>query len=184
MNSLEITNSVIGCRACKFRDYLDYGDLPSIGVGKTPADIMLINFKATKESHLIEKPVCARNELLLRKMLQMAGISYSSTYLTNLIKCNGPITPAKVLLQNGSTCYHTHLVHEIRLVQPKAIVCFGTTVPKVLIGDMSATVSSEYEYNSIPLYVVYSLEHLYRRGKAYMDEAIKTLQKAKLCLNQ
>jgi uracil-DNA glycosylase family 4 len=182
MTKLEIINNIEVCRACKFRDHLRYGDLPIIGAGHTPAKLMLVNLRSTIEAHLVEKPLAAKNEALLIKILQEAQVPKSDIYLTNLVKCSGPMTPAKEFIANGKVCANNHLTQEIELVQPKAIVCFGSSIPKILLNDTNASVSSEYTMpNGRNMFVTYSMEELYRRGQRYMDEAIQTIKKAYAC---
>lgn len=183
MSLLEINQKIESCRSCKFRDTLRYGDLPLIGRGSEKASIMCLNLRATIEAHLVEKPLATKTEVLFNKILSESGLSYNDIYLTNLVKCAGPTTPAKAFYNNGKSCEFTHLDNEIAHIKPKAIVCFGTSIPKFLFNDKMAAVGSHYimPNNGPNVFVTYSMEELYRKGQAYMDSCVTIMKKAKEC---
>lgn len=146
---------------------------------------MILNLRATQEAHLVERPVGTRNELLLDKVLKGAGLSISSVYVTNLIKCAGPVTPVKAFAENAKTCSNEHLTKEMEIINPMVIVAFGVSIPKSLFNDKKATIDSEYKLPSgARMFVTHSLEELFRKGASFTQDAISTLQKAKQCLNQ
>lgn len=173
------------CQLCQFHSSLNCGDFPIIGGGNNKSKIMILNLRATQEAHLVERPVGTRNELLLDKILKGAGLSINSVYVTNLVKCAGPITPVKAFNENAKICSSNHLMREIDIIKPQVIVAFGVSVPKSLFNDKKATVDSEYKFpNGTKMLVTHSLEELFRKGDSLTQEAIATIQKAKQCLSQ
>lgn len=173
------------CQLCPFHSSLNCGDVPVIGGGNSKSKIMILNLRATQEAHLVERPVGTRNELLLEKVLKGAGLSINSVYVTNLVKCSGPVTPVKAFADNAKTCSSNHLMKEIEVIKPQIIVAFGVSVPKSLFGDKKATTDSEYKFpNGIKMLVTHSLEELFRKGDSLTQDAIATIQKAKQCLSQ
>lgn len=184
MDRLQLIQSVEKCRACKFRDTLRYGDLPLLGNGSFQAKLMFINLRATIEAHLTEKSLDVRNEALFDTILSESGVKKKDAYVTNLVKCAGPVKPVKEFSTNAHTCYTTHLIEEIDIIKPKAIVCFGSSVPKIMFGDKNAKAGSSYTLpNGISVDVTHSMEELYRHGKSYMTECVNTIKDAAKCLN-
>lgn len=185
MDKLQLIQSVESCRACKFRDTLRYGDLPLLGMGGVGAKLMFINLRATIDAHLTEKALDTRNEALFTKILELSGVKKKDVYITNLVKCAGPVTPAKEFMANAKTCYMKHLLEEENLIRPDAIVCFGSTIPKILLGDKDAKAGKVYvmQHGVGVMRVTHSLEELYRHGKEYMDECVATIKEAVKCLS-
>jgi uracil-DNA glycosylase family 4 len=136
--------------------------------------------RSTIEAHIVEKPLGTRNSLLLKKITEAAGLTDRDYYLTNVVKCAGPVKPAKEFNANANTCIDLNLRTELALINPTYVVCLGVGVAKFLYGDKTATVESTYKYDEMTTLVTYSMEELYRHGAAYFNHAVETFKKAKL----
>ncbi len=172
--------AITDCSACSFRNCLQYGSFPISGTGNRAAKIVVISLRSTVEAHLVEKPLGTRNSILLKKIIETAGLTERDYYLTNAVKCSGPVKPAKEFDVNAKTCINLHLRTELALINPTYVICLGVGVAKLLYGDKTATVESTYKYDEMTTLVTYSMEELYRHGAAYFNHAVETFKKTKL----
>jgi uracil-DNA glycosylase family 4 len=182
----DIINQVTNCQACAFRQNVDECNTPSLPTGSIVSRYMLINSRATKESHMVDKPMSLQNELMISKVLKEAQINEDDCYITNMVKCDpnlksGSSVPAFV--RSCQTCISYNLNDEIALVKPKIIICLGVIVACSLFNDKTASLASRYQLAGAEVFVIDNPETLFRKGKAHTTEAVKTLKRAKECLN-
>lgn len=179
--------TISNCSACSFRDCLQNGSVPISGIGNRAAKIVVISLRSTIEAHIVEKPLGTRNSILLKKIVEAAGLTDRDYYLTNAVKCAGPVKPAKEFNANAKICIDLNLRTELALINPKYVICLGTGVPKYLYQDKDAKVTDhslivEPQLTSCDvtkILITYSMEELYRHGAAYFNHAVETFKKAK-----
>jgi uracil-DNA glycosylase family 4 len=72
--------------------------------------------------------------------LPLAGLTRSTVYTTNVVKCANPdySNPAD---SQARACAQYHLNEELRLVQPRLIVCLGAIAAHVFIPDLDMELS-------------------------------------------
>jgi len=171
--------TISNCSACSFRDCLQNGSVPISGIGNRAAKIVVISLRSTIEAHIVEKPLGTRNSILLKKITEAAGLTDRDYYLTNAIKCAGPVKPAKEFNTNARICIDLNLRTELALIKPKYIICLGVGAAKHLNNDKLASLDSIYLDGDTTTIVTYSMEELYRHGAAYFNHAVETFKKAK-----
>lgn len=177
-----IKHDIVQCKNCPLSKDLDYGCNPQWGAGNKSASILVLNFRTSQESHLVEKPVETKYSLLLRKILETAKLSDTDVFVTNLIKCKSNMVPVKTFRTNLNTCKNSWLDKELEcLVNIKSIICFGAQTASYLLDKKSLTVEghTNHMYKSYPIYTTYSFEEIFRKGEAYINHAIETFKNIK-----
>lgn len=176
-----IKSEIIQCKSCPLYADLDYGCLPQWGMGSKVATTLILNLRASQESHLVEKPIEPKYSLLLRKILEQANINESEVFVTNLLKCKCSLTPKKSFKEYINICKNQWLNKEIQAIPTlKSLVCFGGTTSQFLWQDIKQIDSSEIiMYNNLLVFQTHSFEEIFRKGQSYMDHAITTLKLVK-----
>lgn len=122
-------------------------------VGPRPADVMVINkMPWTAELH---NRRCFRGEdgtVLLDTFREVRAPGVSKYYVTNLIKFVPPDWKTRVKASWLSDCMYL-LHHELKIVQPKYILCLGSDVSKALFGSKAGVTDMEgkvldFEYSA------------------------------------
>lgn len=184
LTKYELVQYILNCKACPYRDNIGECMNPSKPSGNIIAKYMFINTRATQESHLIDETLSLQNELMFDRILQDADIVKNECYITNLVKCNGLRgNGGPSFVANAKTCISRNLNEELDLVKPKIIVCMGFITASILFSDKSANAGSRYTLGEAEVFVIESPDTLFRKGKSHMEDAVKTLRKAKQCLN-
>ena len=104
------------------------------GVGVRTADIMFGGEGPGEQEDLQGEPFVGAAGKLLDEMLSIIDLSrHENAYIANIVKCRPPRNrdPQD---DEQSACY-PYLQEQIRLVQPKIIVCLGRIAAKKLIRD-------------------------------------------------
>jgi DNA polymerase len=86
------------------------------------------------------RPFVGPAGILLEKMLRAASMRREQVYIANIVKCRPPAnrTPAET---EAKACL-PYLRRQVRLINPKIIVCLGTTAAKYII-DPDARVTRD-----------------------------------------
>jgi DNA polymerase len=127
------------CRRCP----LGIQRLNSVfGVGSDSARVMFIGEGPGYEEDRKSEPFVGPAGQLLDKILASIGLSRSSVYITNIVKCHpmaDPGDPGKrgndrpPLPEETSAC-RPFLDEQIRLIHPEVLVTLGAPASKVLLG--------------------------------------------------
>ena len=132
----EIREIAVGCRAC---DLWKRGTQTVFGEGKGKAKVILVGEQPGNDEDLAGAPFVGPAGRLLDKALEEAGIDRGLTYVTNVVKHfkwepRGKrrihAKPNRVEIE---ACL-PWLEAEIRLIQPKLVVCLGATAAQALLG--------------------------------------------------
>ena len=116
----ELKNQCLNCRACSLADTRTN---VVFGVGAPDAEVLFIGEAPGANEDLQGEPFVGRAGKLLDDMLSMIGLDRSRIYITNSVKCRPPQN--RDPLNTEKDACHGYLVQQLRLMQPKIIVCLG-----------------------------------------------------------
>jgi DNA polymerase len=132
----QIRDIAAGCQAC---DLWKKGTQTVFGEGKTKAQIVFVGEQPGNDEDIAGHPFVGPAGKLLDKALEEAVIDRGSTYVTNVVK-HFKWEPrgkrrihAKPNAQEITACL-PWLQAEIRLVEPRLVVCLGATAAQALMG--------------------------------------------------
>ena len=110
------------CRLCQSRTNLVFG------VGNPDADIMFIGEGPGEQEDLQGEPFVGPAGKFLDDMLSIIDLDRSKIYIANIVKCRPPMNrdPAD---DEQDACIG-YLKEQIRIVNPKIIVCLGRIAAK------------------------------------------------------
>ena len=117
-----------GCRRCvlgETRTNVVVGD------GAKQADIMLIGEGPGEQEDLQGRAFVGPAGQLLDKMLACIGLDREKVYIANIVKCRPPHN--RDPKPEEETACLPYLRAQVRLVQPKIIVCLGRIAAQVII---------------------------------------------------
>lgn len=128
-NELELLRSTCeNCHACPL------GDTRTklvFGVGNPNADLMFVGEAPGEQEDLSGIPFVGRAGQLLDRFLYAVDIPREDVYIANIIKCRPPKN-RDPLPEEEDACIG-HLREQVRLIQPKIIVCLGRIAAMRLI---------------------------------------------------
>lgn len=132
----QLRDTAHGCQAC---DLWQRGTQTVFGVGIATSRLMLVGEQPGNDEDLEGKPFLGPAGKLLDRALAEAGIERSEAYVTNVVK-HFKWEPrgkrrihAKPNAAEVTACV-PWLQAEIRLVEPKLVVCLGATAAQALLG--------------------------------------------------
>lgn len=128
------------------------------GEGNPDAPLFFVGEAPGKEEDLTGRPFVGRSGLLLRSLLEKAGLAPEDYYISNTVKCRPPGNrtplPAEI-----TTCTSLLLNKQIALIKPALICSIGATpttflsVKKEPISRIRGTiVESKYGMPLLPMY--------------------------------
>ncbi len=121
-----------GCGLCQTRTNLVFG------VGAEDARVMFIGEGPGRDEDLQGKPFVGRAGKLLDSMLDIIGLSRSSIYIANIVKCRPPQN-RDPLPEEQDACY-PWLERQIEMIDPKLIVCLGRiSAMRIIKSDFRIT---------------------------------------------
>src|SRR5215207_9551210 len=131
-----LKNAAAGCRAC---DLWKRGTQTVFGEGRRRARVMFIGEQPGNEEDLTGKPFVGPAGKLFDNALAEAGIDRSQTYVTNVVKHFKWEPRGKRRIHKKPNAVEINacrpwLQAEIRVIQPRAIICLGSTAAQALIG--------------------------------------------------
>ena len=128
----KIRAEVISCKSCelcKNRTNAVPGD------GDSKASIMFIGEAPGRNEDEKGKPFVGMAGKILEETLTKAGLTRSSVYITNVVKCRPPGN--RVPTEEEQCTCRIYLEREISLVSPKIICILGRTAYQSLLGGNS-----------------------------------------------
>ena len=105
------------CPLCETRKHVVFG----VGPEKTP--VMFIGEGPGEQEDLQGEPFVGRAGQFLDEMLSIIGLSRRNCYIGNIVKCRPPGNRDPLNAEQESC--RDWLEEQIRLIQPKLIVCLG-----------------------------------------------------------
>ena len=110
----------LGCEGCSLaegRHSVVFGD------GAEDAEILLIGEGPGQHEDEQGRPFVGRAGKLLDEMLEMVGLDRSKVYIANIVKCRPPKNRDPLNTEQEACIGWLH--RQIRLLDPKLIVCLG-----------------------------------------------------------
>lgn len=144
---IALRQAVVHCRAC---DLCHRATQAVFGIGPSDSRIVLVGEQPGDQEDLVGLPFVGPAGQLLTEAMNRAGFGREQVYITNVVK--------HFKFTEGSTSRGTKRLHqkpssreifacrpwleaELGLIQPRVIVCLGTTAAQALIGrDFQVTV--------------------------------------------
>lgn len=119
--------SCVACRLSQTRTNLVFG------VGNERAEVMLIGEGPGEQEDIRGVPFVGRAGKLLDDMLAMIDLDRTKVYIANVVKCRPPKNrdPEE---DEKAACRHW-LDEQIKLVDPRIIVCLGRIAATAMIDD-------------------------------------------------
>lgn len=118
------------CRRCGLRDTCSQ---VVFGEGNANACIMLIGEAPGAQEDMSGRPFVGAAGRLLDNILKAVDFSRESVYITNVVKCR-PVGNRIPTTAEASTCFPI-LSAQIRIINPKIIVCLGALAPRTLVSQ-------------------------------------------------
>lgn len=114
------------CQLCRTRNHVVFG------VGRQDAEIMFVGEGPGQQEDLQGEPFVGAAGQYLDEMLNILDLNRDVFYITNIVKCRPPQNrdPHE---EEQDACIH-FLEQQIRLVQPRILVCLGRIAAKRLIS--------------------------------------------------
>lgn len=131
----ELKKDCMGCEQCdlcKTRTNLVFGD------GNKNAEVLFIGEGPGEQEDLQGKPFVGRSGQLLDKMMLAVGLDRSKIFIANIVKCRPPKN-RDPLPEEQEKCI-VWLREQVRIMQPKIIVCLGRiSGMKIIKPDLKIT---------------------------------------------
>ncbi len=128
----EKCESCQACELCKTRTNCVFG------VGNVNADLMFVGEAPGESEDLSGIPFVGRAGKLLDKYLYDVDISREDVYIANILKCRPPKN-RDPLPEEEAACIG-YLREQVKLIQPKVIVCLGRiSAMKLIKPDFKIT---------------------------------------------
>lgn len=131
MESMErLKRECMGCTDCPLgetRTKLVFG------VGRENAEVMLVGEGPGEQEDLQGEPFVGPAGKLLDDMLELIDLDRSKVYIANMVKCRPPKN-RDPLPEEQTACNHW-LKEQIRIVDPKIIVCLGRIAAQRMIRE-------------------------------------------------
>ncbi len=102
------------------------------GEGDPNAQLMFVGEGPGREEDSTGKPFVGRSGRLLDKIIELAGLKRSETFIANVVKCRPPGN-RKPLPTESSTCKNLLLFKQIKIIRPKIICTLGSSALEALI---------------------------------------------------
>ena len=149
------------------------------GVGNPKADLMFVGEAPGEQEDLSGVPFVGRAGQLLDKFLAAVDIAREDVYIANILKCRPPKN-RDPLPEEEDACIE-YLREQVRIIQPKVIVCLGRIAAMRLIKpDFKITQEHGvwFEKGSFAMTAVYHPAALLRdpRKKEDMLEDMKRIR--------
>lgn len=128
-NNMEALRERCGdCRACRLaetRTKLVFG------VGKVPSDIVFVGEGPGRQEDLTGEPFVGEAGKLLDDMLSIIDLDRTNCYICNIVKCRPPQN--RDPMEDEQNACIGYLYEQLRILQPKIIVCLGRIAAMRLI---------------------------------------------------
>ena len=129
---LEMSRLISEIKNCTRCSLYKYRTNPVPGEGPLDAKVMFIGEAPGRNEDLQGRPFVGKAGELLDYLLGLAGLKRENVYITNVVKCRPPNNrdpkPEEI-----HACL-PYLKRQIRIVQPKIIVCLGRFAGSIIFG--------------------------------------------------
>jgi DNA polymerase len=115
------------CGLCETRKHVVFG------VGNRQTDILFVGEGPGEQEDLQGQPFVGPAGQLLDDMLSIIDLDRSKCYIANIVKCRPPRNRDPLEMEQEACI--GYLREQIRLINPKIIVCLGRIAAKALIRE-------------------------------------------------
>lgn len=129
-----ITAAVRRCTRCSLCETRTNA-VPGVGSGKS--GVMFVGEAPGRSEDLRGRPFVGKAGKILTKVLEDAGVSRESVYITNTVKCRPPQN--RVPHQSERDACRAHLDSEMRTLEPAIICIMGNTAYGSILGGTGIT---------------------------------------------
>lgn len=119
------------CKICKKCDLHQTRTKVVFGEGDQNTDLVFISEAPGQYEDETGRPYVGKSGQLFDKIIASVGISRSEIYLANILKCRPPDN-RDPLEEEREACL-PYLRYQIKLIQPKIIVCLGRVSAQTII---------------------------------------------------
>jgi uracil-DNA glycosylase family protein len=133
---LATTRELDACRRCELWEHATQG---VAGEGGSGARVMLVGEQPGNDEDLAGRPFVGPAGILLRALIEEAGLSPAQIYITNAVKhfyfqLRGKRRIHKTPLQRHVAACHQWLERELAQVNPNVVVALGATALAAILG--------------------------------------------------
>jgi uracil-DNA glycosylase len=133
----KLTEEIEGCRACPLGEACGRS-VP--GEGSRGASVLFVGEGPGAEEDRQGRPFVGPAGMLLDKMLRSIGLARADVFIANILKCRPPGN--RVPAEPEAKACLPFLRRQLKLINPRVIVCLGTTAAKYVI-DPEARVTRD-----------------------------------------
>lgn len=128
------------CTACSLHESAQ--TVCSLGDGPVPCDRMILGEGPGSREDDTEIPFSGRSGILLRRTLKEIGLDPREIYICNTVACRPPgnRTPTT---KEANTCSNLYLLDQVKMVNPKVILCLGNVAVRFAKGKKEAVTKIE-----------------------------------------
>lgn len=172
----ELKQECLNCQACAL---CETRTQVVFGVGDPNAEVLFIGEAPGANEDLQGEPFVGRGGKLLDDMLAMIGLKRKNIYITNSVKCRPPENRDPMNTEKDAC--RGYLRRQVKLMQPKIIVCLGRISAAELIHEdfkITKEHGQFFEKSGVLMMALYHPAALLRNPnlKPYAFEDLKILQ--------
>ena len=130
MDLESLKKECLSCRACAL---CENRTKVVFGVGKENAEVMFIGEGPGEQEDRKGEPFVGPAGQLLDDMLEIIDLDRSRVYIANMVKCRPPKNRDPLNIEQEA-CAHW-LKDQIKLINPRIIVCLGRIAAQKFIGE-------------------------------------------------
>lgn len=168
--ALKIVEDLVSkCTKCaELTSYREENEYKTVfGTGNINADIMILGEAPGENEAVNGEPFIGKAGVLLTNILQNIGLSRDSVYICNVIKCRPPRN-RNPLPDEVVNCSN-FLEAQIKVVNPKYIICFGAVAAQNLLKTETTITSLRghlHQFKDKKVLCTYHPSYLLRNPKA------------------
>ena len=127
------------------------------GEGPSDAKIMFVGEGPGQNEDLQGRPFVGAAGKLLTELLESVGISRSSVFITNIVKCRPPNNRAP--RKSEIEACNPYLARQIELIGPRVVCALGTPAINALLGEEYSASKAHGKAVSKNQYLIFPMYH-------------------------
>lgn len=139
------------------------------GVGDIHSPLMFVGEAPGADEDAQGEPFVGKAGQLLTKIIETMGLSRSTVYIGNILKCRPDVPPGesgnrKPTLEEMATC-KPYIIEQIEIIRPRVIVALGGTAVEGLLGVATGITrlrGNWQEFRGIPVMPTFHPSYLLR----------------------
>jgi DNA polymerase len=166
----ELNREILQCRRCRLHETKTHY-VP--GEGSNRPDILFVGEGPGETEDQFGRPFIGKAGQLLDKIIQKMGLRREDVFIGNVVKCRPP-NNREPLKDEVEACL-PYLHQQLRILQPKVIVCLGKVALNNLLGtshSMGRIRGQLLSFGGIPLMATYHPAYiLHKKDKEEITRA-------------